>query len=408
MRRARSVRTIPSEGSRVVDEAVEARVTDREAGLLPRLRQNLAQRLGLSPEDADLTAEQLKAARKKNARPLYDKLDTAPPITDPEVLSLLDDDAFQGAYEAAARIARRDGLQVPDLATARQSGIPVRVFDYLKQGLDDVIEAGAANGKFRGRNEARQLRRMLSGAVGKADDLVVDESGQKIYQQARRQYAGDSAVMKAFEDGGKDFLSPKVPAARMARRMEAMSDAEKDLYRRSIFDAVYGKIGGYSRGKDLTQVLGVPNVEEKLRVAFGGDEAAFRGLLDDLDLEGRIVETRRFVKGGSQTADKLTDQSELVGQVLEVGGEALQGKWLEAATRLATNRLDAVAQGVTRQTADALAPRLTAGAKGDPEKLQQLIAELRKAQERIAQRRGTKEGVRRAGSVFGGLLGSDF
>jgi hypothetical protein len=116
--------------------------------------------------------------------------------------------AFQEAHEIGRRIAKLEGVDLPPLtkemvkvdgkSLSEQVPQSVQAIDYMKRGLDDLIEGKMRSGAM-ARTEARLLRQKLNGVLEKVDAAVPE------YAKARAQFSGDSKLMEAH-DAGREFL----------------------------------------------------------------------------------------------------------------------------------------------------------------------------------------------------------
>jgi hypothetical protein len=156
----------------------------------------------------------------------------AAPIDDPDVIAAMKIPAFQEAHAIGRRIAKLEGVDLPPLtkemvkvdgkSLSEQIPQSVQAIDYMKRGLDDLIEGKMRSGTM-ARTEARLLRQKLNGVLEKVDAAVPE------YAKARAQFAGDSRLMEAH-DAGREFMKAKPDE--IEELWAGMSDGEKDLYRR--------------------------------------------------------------------------------------------------------------------------------------------------------------------------------
>jgi hypothetical protein len=408
-RLARGAHAIPSRGSAEIERALVARKEQQ----LPRLKGEFEEALGLTEEDVFATVDDLLATRRANARQMYPEAYRAQ-IDDPATLQMLDDEVFEEAHALARKYVQREGGEAPPLfRLVERDGEqvkeylpqPVEILDVMKQSLDDVIERRRAGGKM-ARREGRWYRNRLNDLLGRVDEAVPD------YAAARAQYANDSGMLRAMRIGTgsglqrseKSFL--QMDPREVQRLTATMDDDAIEFFRRGAFDAIRRRMEKTADGRDLTRVVfGNPEMRARVRALFGSEDE-FADFARLMEREREIARTPQFVLGGSPTARIEAEKDQLAGDAIKAAaGEP--GRLLGRLTDWATNK--AVDTGILRgmeARADALAPRLTAGASGNRQDVVALLQRLREAAGRATEREGRRESVRRgAAAVGGGLLG---
>jgi len=218
------------------------READKGARLLGAI--GTGSRLGL--QNAYELADQFVAERAARAAPLYaDAFQQEVQIT-PGLHELLSKPVFQNAYdigyatslaEDAAGMSR--GLPVPHVEDAiSATSLPVRALDYMKRGLQHIIETAGREGKPPlSRQTASALNQRLNTALGEVDAQV------PLYQQARQVWHSYSQKLEALEMGRENFfkLSPE------EMRRELAASAAPEMYRigqiQALADAVHGVSG---------------------------------------------------------------------------------------------------------------------------------------------------------------------
>jgi hypothetical protein len=387
---ARAARAVPSEAK----DALPKALAERAEGQPSRVRAALESATGQKPGDVLARADELIAQQRSNAKPLYDAAYKAPPVDDPEVLSTLKLPQFQAAYKRAVRIAKLEKVDLPPLTRTTNIGgepvtelvpQPVQSLDYIKRGLDDVIEAGMKKGSI-GRTEARQLRGRLKDMLERVDAAVPE------YAQARQQFAGDSRLREAL-DLGREFS--KTDGREIQRKLADMTAGERDLYAEGALDDLTQQIRGSTDGHDVVRkIFGNDLKRESLKALVGDKE--FAQLEAAMSAETRMTRTNRFVTGGSNTADKLAEQLDLdKGGIGPTALAALRMKPGQMLANLSQSVLANRLAGVTGETANALSPMFTAGMGGNSKELNDLIEQLIAYQAQQASRRATRAAVTR-------------
>ena len=338
-RLGRTVEALPSSGGRQVREFL----TERAEGAPTRIKEALQRDTRLTFEDAVQTADDLARTKRANAAPLYDAA-YAREVPIEAVAEELQIPAFQEAYSRGLRIAATEGVEIPETLT---TSVPVQAVDYMKRGLDDLIDSRMRAGGL-GRNEARVLRNRLRDMLGRVDEAVPE------YAAARAQYAGDAAVESAFTEARDQFmrLDPREVAARLAE----LSPSEAEFYRRGALDAVRSRLERSADGRDLSRVVaGNSEMRARVRNLFTSEED-FAAFINAMDAERTFKGTQNTVLGGSPTARIQEDVTDF-----ETGGFSLTDLLNPAslARHAAESGVASRLRGFNESTADALAPMLT-------------------------------------------------
>lgn len=205
-----------------------------------------------------------RASVSQQVRPLYEAAyASVPQITDVGLLNYLKLPYFDEAFKAGQRIAKLEGTSLgpgdlPDL----------RSFDYLKQGLDDVIQVLSDKGA---RKEAAALTARKDAFVAQLDSL----SNQQ-YQAARQAYAqGMAAQVNPLEEGfvgvlakldpidastaSRIFVDPSITPEQIALLKSRISQTNPDAYRglvRQYLAAQYDNAQVVTQGGDVVNVPG--------------------------------------------------------------------------------------------------------------------------------------------------------
>lgn len=412
---ARAAQGIPSEAKDVIPKAL----MKRHEGLGTRLGKDLEDALGITGEDVNAKAEDLLAARRANAQSLYEKAYAHGQIDDPRISKILELPDFKKAYQHARTIAQLEGVELPEKlnlsATAQEvlkSGSPearaaieaaqgsdaptVQMLDYVKRAVDDMIKSGQHAPLEAGGLGATRSRALL----GKQHELLslIDEHVPD-FAKAREQYAGDLSMEKAL-DAGRNFMSED-PATNKSI-LSKMTAGEKQTFRLGAIDNVKKEMAKAQDGADLTRrIFGTKEKRENINALFDDPKAAnqFREWVKN---EARLVRNKNAVLGNSSTAGKLAEMADLGGaNIGDVAGSIVTGNPGRAVRDVfrmaAQNRL----QGVSRNVADELAPRLTAqpGTGQFSTLLQELEAAAKKQQRSLTVRNA---GTRSFAQLIGG------
>lgn len=276
---ARGAYTRPGEAQPIIRDALVNR--GNQAG--QRIEGAVNQSLG-AQSNVLQTADDIIAARRAAAKPLYDvALPTPVPPSD-ELTSLLQRPSAQAALKQAQNnILDRGG--VFDLKNPT-----VELLDEVKKALDDVIEPARRAG------EGAKVSTLttLKNDIVKFADNVSEE-----YAQARQAFQGPTQVINALEDGQKVFSNSLTPQ-QLSRDLAALDDASREAYIQGARQQVQNIMGTARNDANAARSLFDKGYNrEKLTLLLGADEA--NNLIRSIDAENAFVGTRGTVLGGSNT-----------------------------------------------------------------------------------------------------------
>jgi hypothetical protein len=280
-------------------DAQEAAIRLRQTGRADRLIGAATKGLQTGGDRAASVVDDLVAMRETASRPLYGKLHKMQVDADQNLAELVSSAEKLGASKIAKDIATAN--RVPYTLTNESQGRwDMRDLDYLKQGLDELIEkATSPDGKLSPRGFAmKKLRTDLLNAL--------DDQTGGFYKQARDAYSGPSALISA-SNKGRMFLS--ADDASTGKVLGGFSESEKEAFRVGAFEALRNKLG---KPGGQTEVMGMWKdkiLGEKLRAIFPG-ERDFREFSATVAKEARM-KGLESVGRGSQTAARLAGSADL-------------------------------------------------------------------------------------------------
>lgn len=415
---ARAAQAIPSEAKDVIPRALG----ERHEALGTRLGKDLEDALGVAGKDVHAKADELFAATRANARPLYEEAYKAGPVNDPRINEILELPDFQKAYAQGRAIAKLEGVELPEqlklspvaqetlangspeakaaIQAAQAKTAPtVQLLDYVKRGVDDMIRAGRGSSL-----EAGGLGPTRERALLQRQQELIDLIDRHVpaYKAAREQYSGDLAMERALEMG-RQFLKDEPEVTR--RTLAGMTRGEKQVFLTGAINNVKREIADAADGADLTRrIFGTATKRANVKALFGDDQRAANQFTEWVKNEARLVKNKNAVLGNSTTAGKLAEISDLSGaNIGDVAGSVVTGnpgRAIRDVFRMtASNRL----QGVSRNVADELAGKLTAK-PGTPQysQLVEALLEAERRANRVAVRRGVA--TKAIASSAGGAL----
>lgn len=388
--RVKVLGSIPSEGSTALRSALES----RNQGQYQRLIGSLEESFGLPRGSFVADTESLVAQRAANAAPRYEAARAAGNVDDPLIREALGNRHFRAAYERGrdlADLARQPIPTLEEVTAEGGPGIPVRAIDWMKKGVDSVIRGGADGTGALDRETAKLLRGRLGEVLGRVDEIVPE------YGAARRQFADDSELIDAMENG-YNALSPA--ARREPAALPAAGTHAREMYNRGLMQSVVDRLGETAHNRNLVpRVIRNRNEEPVLRAALG--DGGYDRLMRSLADEDAMSATHAAVRGGSDTAFKLAGQEEMGG----VGPGPLKRIFnvVRHPVESVVEPLDEFFQrSATERSADALSPLLSAGADGDKAAAARTVDALRRLQAlRIARAARSAETVKAAAAAAG-------
>lgn len=341
---------------------------DRAGGQLSRVAQDVENALGFERKDVHQLADDLIKQRKSNAEPLYEAARPIP-IDDPEVVSevasLMQIQVFKDAMKRGMGLAAAERKPIV-------KGIPLTIgqLDYMKRGLDAVIESRSGDGKSAiSRTEAKVYRQRLNELLEMLDDRHPE------YGEARATFKGDSEMIEALESG-RSFL--KEDPRLTSKQIAGMSEGERELYRVGALDSIREAMDKAGDNADLVKrVFGSTYRRDQLKALLG--EAAFNDLAQKMGAESLMVRTKEGILGGPATARIGAELADMagsnIGEIAATGMDVARGNIAGLIGRGAS-ALQRRAQGNVGNVADNLSSKmLTAPGTPQFDELMRLLAE---------------------------------
>lgn len=276
-------------------------LNERGKGTAARLEGDVAHHI--HEGSAYESQQALMKSRAAAARPLYEAAYQygGAPIFFEQVKPVLARPSMQAAMNKAVKIAKEEGRDPTTLGlVVGKDGLFKRItkptwqtWDYVKRGLDDVLESkrNEVTGKLVLDTEGRaiaQTRTAFRNALRKANPE---------YGKALDSYAGPSQSMDAIRFGQK-FQSMRVEE--ISDRLRDMTPGEREFVKMGVADALQQKLA-------RDQKLGGANMKDflvsKVRPLFKSDKE-FEDFASSVDAEYTMMATRNHVIGGSQTAGR--------------------------------------------------------------------------------------------------------
>jgi hypothetical protein len=332
------------------------------------------------------TVQELDAARRASARPLYDLAYSQPAVEQwtPRIAELFRRPSMRAALARAQRIAAEEGRDPRELGlTFNEAGDPVflagadangqipsvQTMDYVKRGLDDVVE------QYRDRTTGRLVLDTEGRAINntRAEFVGIMRQGNPNYAAALDAWAGPSHALDAVEVG-RDIYRARGNPADWIRRFQQMSPQDQDLARIGFVRDATADLGNVGdSGSVYLKLFGNQNKRAVAEVMFP-DRQAFERFAAQMQAERQMLATNRTVMGGSPTSriDAEKESFEGASNALSLLDSLKSGNPLRIVGQaLQTGRN--LQRGVTPEVADALANRLFTS---DPVQIQRILSEI--------------------------------
>lgn len=384
---------------------VEEKLTAQRAGSRERVQQQTVK--GLQPGDYYAQEEALTKSLRSNANDLYQKAYDVGTVDDPVINEILKDPKFQSFFEEARDIANTEKLgaklrgedtskyELKDLYKIDSTGklthveLPdVRTLDYIKRGIDALIDAGYKGQRGLSAAKSNALKPVRNEFVARIDNLVPE------YKAARGKFAGEMEVIDALRAGKDEF--GKLDHEQIAKMVAGMSDAEKDAFRTGVSRDLYSRIMDPSSNFNSAQrIIGSPEMQKKLRPLFS-TEADFNLFKSALERESQLFFQANKILGGSGTA-KRTKMAEKLdeGQPLfEAAADAVMGGPARSLSNLVAR---VVRWGqMPEETADKMAKMLMSS---DPHEVAAVVQMLEEYANRAVPMTAAKRAAESAGTT---------
>ena len=291
------IATIPGRTAQATEQAIR----QRQAGRAGRLESVADTSLGTQGADVGTLIENLNTTRSLLARPFYQQVDNVPVVVDQSLQTLLN--KSKNLHSSAENKFRLETGQEIDLSALRAGDtIPFKVFDLLKQSVDDAASAAQRAGQD---NDSRLYGNLANDLVSKLDDISPkDKAGKSIYGIARDMWAGPSRLQEAAELGAKS-MNENVSTLNAA--MRKMTDSEVEAFRVGALQALRDKVGKQSGQTSLMKMWREPTTQKQIRAIFGND---FRAFSAAIAREERLLPMEAAGRG-SQTAARQAGMADL-------------------------------------------------------------------------------------------------
>lgn len=303
-------------------------------------------------QDFDKTAKDIITQRRTAAGPKYQAMADVVLRPEGDLVDIMDRLPEQ-AFDYGSKLAKLDGAKtlsakLKSIPTLMEEGkelpdFSMQELDYLKQGMDDYVNALYSKEGTRGlAGKAKEVRNVYRDQL----DVLYPE-----YASTRAAYAGKSAMLDALEEGrnifSKDFD---------LKSFTQLPDSEKEMVRLGAFQAFKDMVDNKSiRGTNLGQKsLNQAAVVDRFSNLFD-DEAQFQTFLKGLKKEEEMTAYGQRVLGNSATARRLAGKEafeEDNAQAAQQTARLLANPTLSNALSTATSYVKGLSQNLNKYVAE--------------------------------------------------------
>lgn len=334
---------------------VEAELGEQTGGARERVFQRTRGELGGRDYYAD--EEAIVNTLRNRASNQYDEAYRFGSVLDPRIMDALQDPQFRVFYDKAREIANREartaqlrgedpsrfrlldiyGPYGPEGSNAITQVPDVRTLDYIKRGIDDVIERGF-DGRGLSTREAASLRDLRREFV-RAIDEATEVDGVSAYKVARETFAGDAEVRDALRLGRNEFN--RLDHEEIGKLFRDMSQAERDAFRTGAVRNVYDMIMVPSSNINAAQrLIGSPETRKSLEQLFDSP-SQFNLFASALEREAQLYQQSNRILQGSPTARRgqARERFEEGPEVGAAAADAITGGWVSSLTNMAARAI---------------------------------------------------------------------
>jgi len=355
----RATVTLPGQGRQTATQALNDRADDQVA----RVTGDVEGGVGAAAQDTDELGRQIIDRRAAAARPAYQKAYAQGELTAPDLIEIMDQNpALAQAHNKARKLLAGASKEIDPLYNPENNQLirwpTVEDVDLIKKGLDRRLY----NNK-RGANDTDEpaLDKYFAGVLeGQRTRLLqaADEAAPD-YASARAGFAGETALNEALESG-RDFLN--MDARQAARTLGEMSPDRQEMFRLGAVDSIRKRLQDTpDRVSAVRSIFGNQSKRNLLATLFRSpaDLARFE---QQMQSEIAMHQTRQFVTGGSQTANKLAEIEDfdlpIADSLVDIAGGNIKSGVMRMGRKVVDNTIGRVQSGITEGTRSEVADEL--------------------------------------------------
>lgn len=340
-RLTRAIRTKTGPGSAIVDETLEERARGGAGRVINAVERGVGARSTGNPA---AVSDRFREQARTDSRPYYEQLPGLPSISNADVRAQMQTPAVQRIIQAEERAASDIGRPVSPLYNADGTLARNPTFEELDTVKRIVGETIGANRRF-GSRPTDPIPAQTQTEVERAQSVVNNllrgadaSAGGDIYRIARGLYERPMQQKGAFDAGIEQFRTKG--DFETLRDIETMPEAIlpenlKNL-RRGQVEALRQRVQSpndqTSNPNRVAPIAGSINARAQLDAAVPNANRRER-MNERLALENQMSNTSNYVRGGSNTADKLAEAgSNIIGDMAAAAPGGAQAVTVAGAT----------------------------------------------------------------------------
>jgi peptidase M15-like protein len=331
-------------------DALEAQLRTRHAETADRVVKDFGELTGVDPESVEGDFTKANEKLRTQASPLYDRAYASGPVDSPTLQGLLKRPAIEDALVAAREIAGNEGRNPDDVGLVQREapvvvdgkplmrgGKPImmpggqsvqvkspsmQTWDYIKRGLDAVLERRKVNGVLPTDPSTRAIQTALRDL---RSELTNPDTHWGPAYAAALEAGGEAPRQEEAFAAAKRLFSGTVSESDFNKQIKRFSPAQMQAFRAGIVNQVRDAARA---GRQALGQMATASYKAKLERVFGkqtADELSQR-IQDERDL---MAHGNRMTPGiGAVTSESLfadSEQREAAKLTLSAGRKALSG-----------------------------------------------------------------------------------
>jgi hypothetical protein len=340
-RLTRTIRTKTGPGSAMVDEALEARARGGAGRVINAVERGVGARSTGNPA---AVSDRFREQARTDSRPYYEQLPGLPSISNADVRAQMQTPAVQRIIQAEERAASDIGRPVSPLYNADGTLARNPTFEELDTVKKIVGETIGANRRF-GSRPTDPIPAQTQTEVERAQSVVNNllrgadaSAGGDIYRIARGLYERPMQQKGAFDAGIEQFRTKgdfetlrdieTIPEAILPENLKYLRRGQVEALRQRV----QSPNDQTSNPNRVAPIAGSINARAQLDAAIPNANRRER-MNERLALENQMSGTSNYVRGGSNTADKLAEaRSNIIGDMAAAAPGGAQAVTVAGAT----------------------------------------------------------------------------
>jgi len=313
-----AVANIPGKGADIAEKFVAERTA--EAG--KNIKKTISDYVS-SGGDLNQTMEAIIKAGREKAAPKYEAAYSVPIAPDKKLEAFMARPAMKKAIANAESIAKNEGESLESFSRPekyfdfvsggmkRDSHPLTKYYDYVKRGLDDVLEGyrDKTTGRLVLDTEGRAIEGLRKNYVQRLKEL--NPAYKDALQESSTYFESKNAVQN-----GKDFLD-KTPI-QLGDTMKSLNKIDKELFKLGVANKLREMVDSSNIGTDLSKkIFGKQEYKDNLRAIlepkeYGQLKKSLEQQAEEHKLNQRLLGNSRTILRKEEIDNLMQDPSELL------------------------------------------------------------------------------------------------